>query len=188
MRERLGLAPIAEAVTQMHYPTDRASLERARRRLAFEELLPIQLTMQLRRRHFQKSAPAEPAPISAPIERAFVESLPFTLTGAQERVMFDVLNDLRKPIPMSRLVQGDVGSGKTVIAAAALVAAIENGRQAVMMAPTEILAEQHFRTLKAALRRERRATRHAVPRSDAVAVLFDSKRRPRSASRCSPAA
>jgi ATP-dependent DNA helicase RecG len=149
MRQRLGLAPIAEAVTQMHYPTDRASLERARRRLAFEELLPIQLTMQLRRRHFQKSAPAEPAPMSAPVERAFVASLPFTLTGAQERVMFDVLNDLRKPIPMSRLVQGDVGSGKTVIAAAALVAAIENGRQGVMMAPTEILAEQHFRTLKA---------------------------------------
>lgn len=149
MRQRLGLAPIAEAVTQMHYPTDRASLERARRRLAFEELLPIQLTMQLRRRHFQKSAPAEPAPMSAPVERAFIESLPFTLTGAQQRVMFDVLNDLRKPIPMSRLIQGDVGSGKTVIAAAALVAAIENGRQAVMMAPTEILAEQHFRTLKA---------------------------------------
>ncbi len=149
MRQRLGLAPIAEAVTQMHYPTDRASLERGRRRLAFEELLPIQLTMQLRRRHFQKSAPAEPAPMSAPVERAFVASLPFTLTGAQERVMFDVLNDLRKPIPMSRLVQGDVGSGKTVIAAAALVAAIENGRQGVMMAPTEILAEQHFRTLKA---------------------------------------
>ena len=149
MRQRLGLAPIAEAVTQMHYPTDRASLERARRRLAFEELLPIQLTMQLRRRHFQKSAPAEPAPMSAPVERAFIESLPFTLTGAQERVMFDVLNDLRKPIPMSRLIQGDVGSGKTVIAAAALAAAIENGRQGVMMAPTEILAEQHFRTLKA---------------------------------------
>jgi ATP-dependent DNA helicase RecG len=149
MRQRLGLTPIAEAVTQMHYPTDRASLERGRRRLAFEELLPIQLTMQLRRRHFQKSAPAEPAPMSAPVERAFVESLPFTLTGAQDRVMFDVLNDLRKPIPMSRLVQGDVGSGKTVIAAAALVAAIENGRQGVMMAPTEILAEQHFRTLKA---------------------------------------
>jgi ATP-dependent DNA helicase RecG len=148
MRARLGLASIAEAVAQMHYPTDRAALERARRRLAFEELLPIQLTMQLRRRHFQKSAPAEPAPMSAPAERVFKESLPFTLTGAQERVMFDVLNDLRKPIPMSRLIQGDVGSGKTVIAAAALVAAIENGRQAVMMAPTEILAEQHFRTLK----------------------------------------
>ena len=148
MRRRLDLATIADAVTQMHYPTDRASLERARRRLAFEELLPIQLTMQLRRRHFQKSAPAEPAPMSAPVERAFTESLPFTLTGAQQRVMFDVLNDLRKPIPMSRLIQGDVGSGKTVIAAAALVAAIENGRQAVMMAPTEILAEQHFRTLK----------------------------------------
>ena len=148
MRERLGLAPIAAAVAQMHYPADRATLETARRRLAFEELLPIQLTMQLRRRLFQKSAPAEPVPMSAPIERAFKHALPFTLTGAQERVMFDVLNDLRKPVPMSRLVQGDVGSGKTVIAAAALVAGAANGRQGVMMAPTEILAEQHFRTIK----------------------------------------
>jgi len=148
MRERLGLAGIAEAVSQMHYPTDRASLERARTRLAFEELLPIQITMQLRRRVFQTSAPAEPMPMSASLERQFKNGLPFALTGAQERVLFDVLNDLRKPMPMSRLVQGDVGSGKTVIAAAALLAAIENGRQGVMMAPTEILAEQHFRTLK----------------------------------------
>jgi ATP-dependent DNA helicase RecG len=148
MRERLDLAPIAEAVAQMHYPSDKQALERARRRLAFEELLPIQLTMQLRRRHFQKSAPAEPAPMSAATEAAFAQALPFALTGAQQRVLFDVLNDLRRPVPMSRLVQGDVGSGKTVVAAAALVAAIENGRQGVMMAPTEILAEQHFRTLK----------------------------------------
>ncbi len=148
MRQRLRLVPIAEAVSQMHYPTDRGALELGRRRLAFEELLPIQLTMQLRRRLFQKSAPAEPMPMTAPIERAFKEALPFSLTGAQERVLFDVLNDLRRPVPMSRLVQGDVGSGKTVIAAAALVAAVENGRQGVMMAPTEILAEQHFQTLK----------------------------------------
>ena len=148
MRDRLGLMNIADAVTQMHYPTDRASLDAARYRLSIEELLPIQLTMLLRRRYFQQSAPAEPMPLSAPVERAFKESLPFTLTSAQERVLFDVLNDARKPLPMSRLIQGDVGSGKTVIAAAALVAAAQNGRQAVMMAPTEILAEQHFRTLK----------------------------------------
>ncbi|TAK56078.1 MAG: ATP-dependent DNA helicase RecG [Dehalococcoidia bacterium] len=148
MRDRLGLLPISQAVAQMHYPDDRDALEGARRRLAFEELLPIQLTMQLRRRVFQRSAPAEPVPIPAGVERGFREALPFSLTGAQERVLFDVLNDLRKPVPMSRLIQGDVGSGKTVIAAAALVAAAANGRQGVMMAPTEILAEQHFRTLK----------------------------------------
>jgi ATP-dependent DNA helicase RecG len=145
------LVPLANAVAQMHYPTDITALEEARRRLAFDELLPIQLTMLARRRTFQQSAPAEPIPISAPVERGFKESLPFALTGAQERVMFDVLNDLRKPVPMSRLVQGDVGSGKTVIAAAALVAGAESGRQGVMMAPTEILAEQHFRTLKSLL-------------------------------------
>ena len=148
LRARLRLAPIAEAVGQMHYPTDREALEQARRRLAFEELLPIQLTMLLRRRMFQRSAPAQPSPMSPAVERAFKESLPFELTGAQARALFDVLNDMRKPVPMSRLVQGDVGSGKTVIAAAALVAAVENGQQGVMMAPTEILAEQHFRTLR----------------------------------------
>jgi ATP-dependent DNA helicase RecG len=149
MRERLGLLDLRSAVAQMHYPSDHASLEAARRRLAFDELLPIQITVLLRRRLFQRSAPAEPVPLSARAERAFKASLPFTLTGAQDRVLFDVLGDLRRPIPMSRLVQGDVGSGKTVLAAAALVAAVENGRQGVMMAPTEILAEQHFRTLKA---------------------------------------
>jgi len=147
-RERLGLADLRFAVTQMHYPDSAGALEAARRRLAFDELLPIQLAMLLRRRHFQESAPAEPSPISAAAERGFLATLPFALTGAQQRVLFDVLNDLRKPVPMSRLVQGDVGSGKTVIAAAALVAAAENGRQGVMMAPTEILAEQHFRMLK----------------------------------------
>jgi ATP-dependent DNA helicase RecG len=148
IRERLRLLDLRTAVAQMHYPTDHASLGAARKRLAFDELLPIQITMLLRRRLFQRSAPAEPVPMSSAAERAYRESLPFTLTGAQERVLFDVLNDLRRPLPMSRLVQGDVGSGKTVIAAAALAAAAENGRQGVMMAPTEILAEQHFRTLK----------------------------------------
>jgi ATP-dependent DNA helicase RecG len=138
----------------MHYPADKVALEEARRRLAFDELLPIQLTMLARRRLFQQSAPAEPIVMTPMAERGFRESLPFALTGAQERVLFDVLNDLRRPVPMSRLVQGDVGSGKTVIAAAALVAAAENGRQGVMMAPTEILAEQHFRTLKSLLSAE----------------------------------
>ena len=183
MRERLGLAPIAEAVAQMHYPTDSESLERARRRLAFEELLPIQLTMLLRRRHVPEvRARRADADVGAASSARSRTSLPFTLTGAQERVLFDVLNDLRTPVPMSRLVQGDVGSGKTVIAAAALVAAIENGRQGVMMAPTEILAEQHFRTLKqlfGANARRRRRSRRRQPRVP---------RAGRCASRCSRAA
>jgi ATP-dependent DNA helicase RecG len=149
LRNRHGLPDLRTAVTQMHYPDDRTSLEAARRRLAFDELLPIQITMLLRRRLFQRTAPAEPAPLSASAERAFRDSLPFSLTDAQDRVLFEVLGDLRRPVPMSRLVQGDVGSGKTVIAAAALAAAAESNRQGVMMAPTEILAEQHFRTLKA---------------------------------------
>ncbi len=148
MRARLALMRVTEAVSLMHYPADRPSLDAARHRLGFEELLPYQLTMLKRRHDFQQSAPAEPMPLDAKTEATFKASLPFALTGAQERVLFDVLNDVRKPIPMSRLVQGDVGSGKTVIAAAALIAAAANGRQGVMMAPTEILAEQHFRTLK----------------------------------------
>ncbi|MEX2246574.1 MAG: ATP-dependent DNA helicase RecG [Dehalococcoidia bacterium] len=148
LRERLALEPIAEAVAQMHYPTDRGALEAARRRLAFQELLPIQLTMLLRRRTFQHTAPAQPLAVDAVFEQTFRAMLPFTLTKAQDRTLFEVLTDLRRPVPMTRLVQGDVGSGKTVIAAAAVLAAVVNGCQGAMMAPTEILAEQHFRTLR----------------------------------------
>ena len=190
MRERLGLLDLRTAVAQMHYPSDQAAAGtrrgggwrstnccRSRSRCSCGG----GRSRSQRRRSRCRYRRARSA--------AFKASLPFTLTGAQERVLFDVLGDLRKPLPMSRLVQGDVGSGKTVIAAAALVAAAESGRQAVMMAPTEILAEQHFRTLKelfaadgATARSPRRARRSSNGRCGSRCSR--AARRRRSAARC----
>ena len=147
LRERLGLMDVQPAVRQAHYPDTHESLAEARRRLALDELLPLQLSVLLRRRQWQQPGTAEPLSLSSELRHAFLASLPFTLTAAQTKVLQQLLEDLARDVPMSRLLQGDVGSGKTVVAAAGLLSAAVNGRQAAMMAPTEILAEQHFRTL-----------------------------------------
>jgi len=147
LRQRRHLWPLQQAVRKMHYPDGLEELDEARRRLAFDELLVIQLGVLRRRRLWQEGGRARPLALPEPLLRGFLESLPFQLTGAQRRAMASVLSDLGQERPMSRLLQGDVGSGKTVVAAAALVAAIGSGYQGVLMAPTEILAEQHYRTL-----------------------------------------
>ncbi len=135
------------AVRQMHFPDGWDDLKAARRRLAFDELLLIQVGVLERKREWRERGRAQPLRLPEDIRRGYVESLPFALTGAQQRAMSQTLADLTRERPMSRLLQGDVGSGKTVIAAAALLAATASGAQGAMMAPTEILAEQHFRTL-----------------------------------------
>ena len=147
LRERLGLMDVQLAVRQAHYPDSHETLGEARRRLALDEMLPLQLSVLLRRRQWQQPGTAEPLPLPRELRNGFLDSLPFALTGAQEKALGQLLDDLAKDIPMSRLLQGDVGSGKTVVAAAGLLAAVASEKQAVMMAPTEILAEQHFRTL-----------------------------------------
>jgi ATP-dependent DNA helicase RecG len=136
-----------DAVHQMHFPDGWDALREARRRLAFEELLLIQVGVLQRKREWQERGLARPLHLSEGMRHEYVASLPFELTGAQQRAMAQTLADLARERPMSRLLQGDVGSGKTVIAAAALLAAVASGGQGAMMAPTEILAEQHFRTL-----------------------------------------
>ena len=129
----------------MHYPDSMQDYEAARRRIAFEELLCVQLAVLERRQDWQDS---RAAPLgSAGVLEAYRQSLPFALTGAQERVLAEITGDLKRSRPMARLLQGDVGSGKTAVAGAALVIAVANGYQGALMAPTEILAEQHFRTL-----------------------------------------
>ncbi len=135
------------AVRQMHFPDGWDALKAARRRLAFDELLLIQVGVLERKREWRERGLAQPLRLREDIQRGYVESLPFALTGAQQRAMSQTLADLSRERPMGRLLQGDVGSGKTVIAAAALLAATVSGAQGAMMAPTEILAEQHFRTL-----------------------------------------
>ncbi|MEZ4502839.1 MAG: ATP-dependent DNA helicase RecG [Dehalococcoidia bacterium] len=146
MRERHELMTAAEATRQIHYPDSPDALREARRRLAFDELLAIQLGVQRRKREWQDIGDAPRIEDRAAAE-AFVESLPYALTSAQRRTLDDVLGDLGRAAPMARLVEGDVGSGKTVVALASMLAAIAAGYQAVLMAPTEVLAEQHFKTI-----------------------------------------
>jgi ATP-dependent DNA helicase RecG len=146
-RQELDLQSLPDAIEQIHFPKDIVHNEAARRRLVFDELFAIQLQLAQRRYRFEVADTAlslKKASNNSLVTR-LVQSIPFKLTGAQERVFAEIAQDLATPKPMHRLVQGDVGSGKTIVALMALMVAIDNGFQGVMMAPTEILAEQHFR-------------------------------------------
>jgi ATP-dependent DNA helicase RecG len=153
--ERLRLPSLRDALEFMHRPPVGTALAEltsgvhpAQRRLAFEELLAHHLSlMELRRR--SRREPATPLPDAAGLESRLLQALPFHLTAAQQRVLLEVDQDLSRAQPMARLVQGDVGCGKTVIAAAAAARAIGSGAQVAFMAPTELLAEQHARSLSA---------------------------------------
>ncbi len=141
IRDRHGLIPLTRAVFDAHNPPDATALANARRRLAFQELLAYQLALMKQR--------AQPRPgIAIPCSRKalcpLLNAMPFALTGAQERVLGEILADLAKPEAMTRLVQGDVGSGKTALAFLALYAARLKGWQGALMAPTEVLARQHY--------------------------------------------
>jgi ATP-dependent DNA helicase RecG len=151
----LGLPTLREALHYVHRPPRDAELDvleagahPAQRRLAFEELLTHHLALRLLRRAVQTHA-AHALRDAAGLEARFIDALPFALTGAQRHALDEVDADLAREQPMVRLVQGDVGCGKTVVAAAAAARAIGSGRQAALMAPTELLAEQHFRNLDA---------------------------------------
>jgi len=150
----LELPPLAEALGMMHRPPRDVALAEltsgrhpAQRRLAFEELLAHQLSLRLLRQSI-KSDPAEPLRDAAGIEQRLLAALPFALTGAQLRALSEVDRDLGADRPMVRLVQGDVGCGKTVVAAAAAARAVGSGMQAALMAPTELLAEQHAKNFE----------------------------------------
>ncbi len=146
IRERNTLLPLVEATRQIHYPDSQETLALARRRLAFDELLAIQIGVVARKREWQEHGNA---PMIGDHSAAddFLATLPFALTGAQQRALHELRGDLARSAPMSRLLEGDVGSGKTVVALAAMLSLVAAGYQAVMMAPTEVLAEQHFRTI-----------------------------------------
>lgn len=148
LRNEYGLMPHGRAVYTLHFPESRDELEKAKHSLAFEELLVFQLAVRaLRGSIVRHNAPAMSYK-STGIGR-FFGTLPFELTEAQKRVVKEVLNDLCRDVPMCRMVQGDVGCGKTVIAAAAMLFTVKNGLQCALMAPTEILAAQHYETLTA---------------------------------------
>jgi ATP-dependent DNA helicase RecG len=144
VRGRCNLLELPEAISQAHYPEDEVLKDRARVRLAFDELFLLQLGVLSKKRDWQESQPGSPFSAKTPALDTFVRSLPFELTAAQQRVLNELLADLQKPRPMSRLLQGEVGSGKTAVATAALMVAAASSYQGAFMAPTEILAEQHF--------------------------------------------
>ena len=144
LREKYGILPAEEAYRAIHEPRDMAEAEAAKKRLIFEEFFVFSAGLSLMRaaRADKKCPPYENTNLTP-----FYGALPFQLTGAQQRCIAQILEDFRRGAPMNRLVQGDVGSGKTMVAAAAAYCAVTNGRQAAMMAPTEILAEQHYGSL-----------------------------------------
>lgn len=146
LRDTYGLPDLVTSLQQVHFPDNQEQLNRARKRLAFEEFLYIQLGVLQRRRELQRNqAPALPS--DEPLLHQFTERLPFALTGAQQRVLGEIARDIARAIPMTRLVQGDVGSGKTAVAAGAMWIAAASGVQSALLAPTQILAEQHYRGL-----------------------------------------
>ena len=147
-RQRFAVIPLAEAVTTIHQPPSQAALQAARHRLVFDEFLELQLRLLGRRQRQRVQAMAGLAVAGASdLATAFLKLLPFRLTMAQERVLQQIRNDLQGATPMGRLVQGDVGSGKTVVAIIALLEVIAAGGQGALMAPTEVLAAQHYRKL-----------------------------------------
>ena len=143
--ERLPLR--ADALVAMHHPRSPEEAEEGRRRLAFDELLVLQLALA-RRTAERERLVAEALPPSGELLHRYRDVLPFTLTDAQEHAIAEIDRDLARTTPMQRLLQGDVGSGKTVVALATLLRAVEAGRQGALMAPTEVLAEQHFLTVE----------------------------------------
>src|SRR5438552_5488416 len=147
LRDREGLALKRDALAAVHRPHDLAEAERGRTRLAFEELLVLQIGIARRVEEREQTLAAglgEPGDLI----RRYREALPFSLTPYQEQAIREIDGDLARTTPMQRLLQGDVGSGKTVVALYALLRAVENGRQGALMAPTETLAEQHFLTVE----------------------------------------
>ena len=145
IRQQYGILPAERAYRAIHEPQSMAEAEQAKRRLIFEEFFVFSAGLSLMR---AARAEKKTEPFTELNLEPFYSALPFTLTGAQKRAIGEILGDFQRGTPMNRLIQGDVGSGKTMVAAAAAYAAIRNGRQAALMAPTEILAEQHYESLR----------------------------------------
>ncbi|WP_102027340.1 ATP-dependent DNA helicase RecG [Salirhabdus sp. Marseille-P4669] len=137
----------ADGLQQMHFPENRILLKHAKRRFIYEELLLFQLKMQLLRKRKKEASVGNALQIQKDKVLQFIESLPFQLTNAQTKALNEIMADLRDPFRMNRLLQGDVGSGKTAVAAVGLYAAVTANKQGALMVPTEILAEQHYESL-----------------------------------------
>jgi ATP-dependent DNA helicase RecG len=181
-----NLLPLADALREIHFPASHDRLEKAKRRFIYQELLVLQLALALRR-HRQTARPrATPLETTAKIDARVRRLFSFDFTAVQEQAIREVAADLNRALPMNRLLQGDVGSGKTVVAVYALLVSVAHGHQAAIMAPTEILARQHHRTLGALLAKsqvktalltgglsakERQQTLHAIAKGEIDVVI-----------------
>lgn len=150
VRESAGVVPLPQALRQVHFPDSAEDLQRAQARLAFDEMFYLQLGV-LRQKQDWIALTTDPLPVDDAWVEHFRSALPYQLTGAQKTVLEDMRHDLASGQPMNRLLQGDVGSGKTVVAAGAIGIAAANGGQSALLAPTSILAEQHAQTLRTLL-------------------------------------
>ena len=150
-QERLGLIGRFEALKSIHGPDSMADATAARRRLAFDELLRVQVELVRRKRELERTSQGIEHVVGGELVERFVGALPFPLTMAQRHAIDEIANDMASPQPMHRLLQGDVGAGKTIVAVAALLNAVSGGHQGALMAPTEVLAEQHGSGVKALL-------------------------------------
>ncbi|MDQ4006398.1 MAG: ATP-dependent DNA helicase RecG, partial [Actinomycetota bacterium] len=151
IRKRHGLPPLRSAIRDIHFPEDDGDQYRARHRLKFDELFFLELGVAFRKHRVEADAVGVSHDLSGDAIDRFVRSLPFELTDAQQRAIQEIGKEMASPRPMNRLLQGDVGSGKTVVAVAACLLALESGHQAAIMAPTEVLAGQHLRSVEALL-------------------------------------
>jgi len=145
--DKLGFPDVSWAIKNIHYPSTLSDAEKARERLAFDDLLLFQFKALLERRKINQYK-SIPVPLEAELIKEYISKLPFELTGDQKIAIYEILKDLEKSYPMNRLLEGDVGSGKTVVAAICALETVHRGYQAVFMAPTEVLANQHFRTIR----------------------------------------
>jgi ATP-dependent DNA helicase RecG len=142
------LLPIHTALPQVHFPASREEMERARRRFIYQELLILQLALALKRQEVHDAQKAHPLELTAKIDARIRRLLPFELTAGQNQAIAEIAADMGRGCPMNRLLQGDVGSGKTIVAVYAMLLAVAHQAQVVMMAPTEVLARQHVETLE----------------------------------------
>ena len=177
LRQRQGLIDRQSAINEIHFPTSEAHRKAAQKRLAFEEFFLLSVGMELKKdRNISQEGIAfqvgtETQRSTPSLLQDFIASLPYKLTGAQKRVFAEIQNDMRQKNVMNRLIQGDVGSGKTVVAAMALIRAIENGYQGALMVPTEILAEQHYYNLSEMFESLRKDTSHTDDEKINVVLL-----------------
>ncbi len=147
IRNRCGVMGLREAIEKVHFPDAMNDVDAARRRLAFDELFFVQLHLG-RMQKARERMPGQVLKPNGPLSQKLVASLPFELTGAQKRAVAEIGGDLERSVAMHRLLQGDVGSGKTLVALLSILSAVDGGAQAALMAPTEILAEQHVNTIR----------------------------------------